>query len=331
MYQTANLEEDVAHIESEAEAEVNLIHDVSTSAWTMLVQEVCSMAGIMTHQVGAVGSGLPCESYSHADASNISRGNHHRDHSDPTKPPRSLESCRTPADHAKRCKAICDDDMCKNILASFFADRKRGLHYELIMENPVGSLRQRPFMRGEQMEKAINRTTVDYCAYGKQYRKSTDIWTSFDWTPNGSTGNGKCNNGQCGMGTENAKGRFMHHLCIAGASGRQLKGKNVKKQLWSVPNDLTLEVMRGCSRARKEHKQSTGQAIRSDSQTAQPVQSVQSAQPTQSAQTTQITQKQTEQMCFIDFFSGGESWREAAESAGMVYLPVDIKTLTVTV
>ena len=35
-------------------------------------------------------------------------------------------------------------------------------------------------------------------------------------------------------------------------------------------------------------------------------------------------------MYFIDFFSGGESWREAAESAGMVYLPVDIKMLTVT-
>jgi hypothetical protein len=131
------------------------------------------------------------------------------------------------------------------------------------------------------MEKAIKRTTIDYCASGKQYRKSTDIWTSFDWTPNGSTGNGKCNNGQCGMGTENTKGRFMHHLCIAGASGRQLKGKNVKQQLWSVPNDLTLEVMRWCSRARKEHKQSAGLAIRSDSQLAQ---ATQLAQPVQSAQ-----------------------------------------------
>ena len=49
VYQTANLEEDVAHIGPEAEAEVNLIHDVSTSAWTMLVQEVCSMTGIITH------------------------------------------------------------------------------------------------------------------------------------------------------------------------------------------------------------------------------------------------------------------------------------------
>ena len=119
----------------------------------------------MVHRIGAVGSGIPCESYNHADASTISRGNLHRDHSDPTKPPRPLESSMMPAHHIKRRKAIRDDDMCKNVLATFFADERRGLNYELIIENPVGPLRQRPFMRGEQMEKAINRTTIDHCAY----------------------------------------------------------------------------------------------------------------------------------------------------------------------
>ena len=132
-----------------------------------VILDVCEfeLSGISRSQIVAVVVGLPCESYSHADASNISRGNHHRDHSGLNKPRRNLESCTTRSHMDKRCKAMRDDAMCKNILASYFEDCKLGNDYELIMENPVGTLRHRPFMRGEQIESKVRRKTVDYCSY----------------------------------------------------------------------------------------------------------------------------------------------------------------------
>ena len=52
--------------------------------------------------------------------------------------------------------------MAKNVLASFFMDRRDGFMYDLVIENPVGALRRRTYMRGEQVETALQRTTVDY-------------------------------------------------------------------------------------------------------------------------------------------------------------------------
>ena len=103
-----------------------------------MILDVCELSGISRGQIAAVVFGLPCESYSHADGSNTSRENHHRDHSDPNKPPRNLESCTTKSHMGKRCKAMRDDAMCKNILASYFEDCKLGYDYELIIENPNG-------------------------------------------------------------------------------------------------------------------------------------------------------------------------------------------------
>ena len=161
------------------------------------------------------------------------------------------------------------------------------------------------------MEEALTRTTVYYCAYGKKYRKSTDLWTSFGWTPEGCTGNGRCNNGMCGQGEVGTKGRFEHKQTIAGKNAKRVKtakGKGIKQQLWSVPVDLTLEVLAGCRKKRRSQQQTDqtdSQSVQSDSKPpdSKPVQYV------------------------IDLFSGGESWREAVESMGMVYIPVDIKTL----
>ena len=178
---TLNAEEEAAWI--------NLTQDISRCKFGDVIGDICHKLGIKKSQVAAVKCSLPCESLSPADASNMSRDFHHRDHTNPTKPPRSLESCKTPEALAKRNKAILVDRICKSILASFLQDKKDGYKYGMTIENPVGSLRRQPYMQGEVVESALRRTTVDYCAYGKPYRKSTDFWTSYDWTPNGSTGN----------------------------------------------------------------------------------------------------------------------------------------------
>ena len=158
-------------------------------------------------------------------------------------------------------------------------------------------------MRGEQIEKMLTRMTVDYCAYGKPYRKATDLWTSFEWMPKGSTGNGRCNNGQCGMGEESKAGRFKHKVVIAGENARRLGGKHQKKQLWSLPKTLTEELL--CAVQEKQ------QSAVSDSQSTVPV----------------TEQCPTTQRVVIDLFSGGESWREVVESKGFRYIPVDIRPL----
>jgi hypothetical protein len=245
------------------------------------------VAGVDIHKVVEVKTSPPCETFSLADASNITRSNYYRDHSDPNKPPRSLASCKTAADIAKRKKAIGHGLLLKDLVGSAIQDRKKGLKYELLIENPVGSLRQRPFMRGEELEEMLVRRTVNYCAYGKPYCKQTDFWTTLDsWVPTGRTGNALCNDGQCGQGTRNERtGRFNHTEVIAGPDSKKPSGQHYKKTVWELPVELTREYMKEfCSK----HDSPEGSIV-------------------------------------LDLYSGGESWRKATEEAGLIYIPVDIR------
>ena len=143
----------------------------------------------------------------------------------------------------RRRKATKHDNMVKQLVRSFLRDRKNGAMYDLFMENPLGSLRQRPYMRGEAVEEELKRITVNYCAFGAEYAKATDFWTTLAWEPKGSTGNGKCCGGKCGQGVRKSNGRFLHTKVIAGASDRSVKGPHRLKQLWKIPEKLTQEVV----------------------------------------------------------------------------------------
>jgi hypothetical protein len=208
-----------------------------------LITRICKIAEVAQERVKAVKASPPCETFTLADASNISRRNHHRDHSDRNKPPRSEASCVTRKDWMRRRKAIKHDNMVKQLVRSFLRDRKNGAMYDLFMENPLGSLRQRPYMRGEAVEEELKRITVNYCAFGAEYAKATDFWTTLAWEPKGSTGNGKCCGGKCGQGVRKSNGRFLHTKVIAGASDRSVKGPHRLKQLWKSPEKLTPEVV----------------------------------------------------------------------------------------
>ena len=76
--------------------------------------------------------------------------------------------------------------------------------------------------------------------------------------------------------------------------------------------DLTLEVMGGYGALRRRLKNQASAV------SATAVQKVPAT-----AEQAQSSQKQY----VIDLFSGGESWRESVESTGLIYIPVDIKTL----
>ena len=67
-----------------------------------LIRRIMTILGQPMKKLSTVASSPPCETFSTADASNITRDNFHRDHSKKDKPPRSEESCKTAAAHKKR-------------------------------------------------------------------------------------------------------------------------------------------------------------------------------------------------------------------------------------
>ena len=123
--------------------------DLSRCAANKMLAEICKAAGINIEEVAAVFAGPPCETYSPADACNISRGNEYRNHADVNKGPREWSTVHCEADKLKRERAILHDNMIKNLIQSIVEERKHN-DFEIVLENPVGSLRKRPFMQTEE-------------------------------------------------------------------------------------------------------------------------------------------------------------------------------------
>jgi hypothetical protein len=104
------------------------------------------------------------------DAINVKRGCHYRDHADPAWPPRIDGSTygKVAAQH---------DTMNSNLVKSLVkVQKENGVHFAI--ENPLGGLRRRPFMKTLELQTAASQFTLDYCAFQHKYKKQTDIWTS---------------------------------------------------------------------------------------------------------------------------------------------------------
>ena len=251
------------------ESAVRIIMDLSDSQVEDVIQTVCEAAGITKAQVAAVLASPPCETFSHADATNISRGFNFRQHDNPLKPPRKLTGQDSKQAIAKRETAQNHDKMILKLTQELVRFH-REYGGEIVVENPVGSLDKRPFMQLANWLQTVVRHTVMYCAYGYRYMKPTHIWTTLrNWRPEGITGNGKCG-GKCGQGERHQQEKrqtFRHWEQIAGTNDRLPAGG--KKQIWSLPELLTEEIMNALS-------------------TSQPA---------------------IEKKYVIDLFAGGESWR----------------------
>ena len=79
---------------------------------------------------------------------------------------------------------------------------------------------------------------VDYCAYGRDDMKPTNIWTSVSgWNPKGTTGNGKC----MGKGRCPAMQGAKHKRSVTG--GRKVKavGQGARAAKSAVPEMLLVE------------------------------------------------------------------------------------------
>jgi hypothetical protein len=261
-----------------------------------VIEEVICRAGEELSQVAAFLLSPPCETYSPTDATNSSESKmcHYRDHSIQDRPPRSLDSCKTAADFKKREVAMRHDKMMECLIAALIKHKHYG--YDVILENPMGSLARKTFMNQTDWTTWVARRKVDYCAYGMKYRKSTHIWTTLlDWVPKGNTGNGVCG-GKCGqlMERDSHKGERKrnnswsrkHIECIGGAANRLPMGPKRKQQLWKLPVLLQEELMEV------------------------------------------LSNKHDSKKVIFDFFSGGESWKETVENSGFTYVSVDVRQET---
>ena len=201
-----------------------------------LTRELCSRAGIRVEQITAQFAFVPCETYSVAGYSNRSRGNHYREHDDPGKKPRQ-------DDGSKARLARTHDKLVANILRAWKIDNSRGSSQHCFMENPVGFLAQRPFMKKYSELLDMRRHVVHYCAYNHRFKKPTHIWTSSGWEPRGGAAQDGLCHGRCKHG-EWKNNHYKHYYGLAQEPIRGPRGPGATKLKNAVPEELCAEWIR---------------------------------------------------------------------------------------
>jgi hypothetical protein len=208
---------------------VRVTADLAEMSWELWVAQVCAEARVSRGRLRGIVAGVPCTTYSHADATNERKGRqwNYRDHRTVGKEPQHPSGTR------KGNLARAHDWVSEGALKAL---RASGLPW--LLENPEALLRYRPHMQ----EAEAQLRTVHYCAYwtereakeGKPCKKPTNVWTNVErWKPAGSTGTGKCEPGRCKWGRWQ-EGRWVH---------QQLQGQRalVKQR---TPQKLVEEWMR---------------------------------------------------------------------------------------
>ena len=161
-----------------------------------------------------------CKTFSKVDSSNTTRGHNYRLHGEdhPDRPPKDNHSEKGIEAHK------ADEMVMQGIEFAIWMVNSQpipGQGAALYMENPVGSLWRRPYMRQWEEPGMVKRHEVHYCAYDHFYHKPTHIWTNMEWAPQGSTGTGRCEH-RC-KGGRLEHGQWVHQYKIAQASW-QAKG-----------------------------------------------------------------------------------------------------------
>ena len=177
----------------------------------------------------------PCRTFSCMDAVNRAKGFGYRDFSQIARPPLQ------PAESRYGRIARADDSLaCYWVqLVTMWAKLHAPMRW--ILENPIGSLEKRPYMRlVSALSKSTQMQTVHYCAYGKEYKKPTRLWTNIMWRPIGNSGNGLC----AGAGMCPAMHGQKHKLVVAGGRNRQMKGIGTTAMKSLVPHALFVEITR---------------------------------------------------------------------------------------
>ena len=137
-----------------------------------VLQLICNKANISKEDIELVWASPPCETFSKANWSNLTRGNNYR------KPERG----HPPVEGTKGDKAGQHDRLVQRIKAICLQIKKS------VIENPAGGLEFQEYMKDE-----AGKMVVDLCNYVWPFKKTTNLWVNgFDWTPRGLSGSGRC-------------------------------------------------------------------------------------------------------------------------------------------
>ena len=177
----------------------------------------------------------PCQTFSPADSSNITRNNNFRDHDDPTKPP-------TSTNEGKARIAREHDALVKHIFDIFDYSRDINIQAGRVLENPRGYLENRDYMQPEMMHEGYVKELIDQCAFGREFQKPTHLWHDLkSWSPKGVTGSGRCES-RCGKGVMD-RGYYKHFKGLAMEPYRKPRGKGQGKEKNLIPALLLEEVL----------------------------------------------------------------------------------------
>ena len=100
------------------------------------------------------------------------------------------------------------------------------------MENPAQGLAESWHM----IDWETRRKTVDLCAYGWPFKKSTDLWTKdMEWMPRGNTADGRCGK-LCGQG-------MVNPVALAMQPQRGPRGAGHMSAKCGMPEQLLSEVL----------------------------------------------------------------------------------------
>ena len=150
---------------------------------------------------------------------------------------RNPQSRATPIKYSKEARK--SDELVQHMISIFAVFVERwGVAW--VMENPVGTLQHRPFVKKMRLRHRLH--LVDYCAFLGHYKKPTHLWTNIEWTPWGTTGNGRCR-GSCSQGFKGPKGRWVHRYQIAQSSQQAAGGVGRRAMKEGVPLMLHEELL----------------------------------------------------------------------------------------
>ena len=189
-----------------------------------LLDSICKMAGVRQEDIVLAWASPLCETFSRANASNVSRGHHYRIAGQQWAPVEGQkgEVARQHDRLVLRVKEVL------KMIGTF------------IMENPAGGLEKMWYMLDWESKKKV----VELCAFIWPFRKTTNLWTQgIPWTPKGVTGNGRCNE-TCGQGSINPlTKRFKHFMALAVDPQRGPRGQQSTRMTCGIPSLLIREVL----------------------------------------------------------------------------------------
>ena len=182
---------------------------------------ICEKSTIDMQDIVLMWASPPCETYSRANWSNLSRGNNHREPDGKMSPAGDLAKS-----HDRLTQRI------KQVLK---------LVTRSVMENPAGGMEKMWFMADMEDKKKI----LNLCAYAWPFRKTTNLWVNgFEFEPEGNTGDGKCND-ECGQGAINPESnKFRHHMALAVHPERGPRGAGAAEMTCGMPRQLIMEVLK---------------------------------------------------------------------------------------